>query len=281
MNVVATTSLTVAEKVKLALNYGNGNVMLNVAGTLTNNGWIESADDNDNTITFDPEFVTAQKGVIYANIETGATLKNLGKLSRKSEAKYSEEKDPAYGRLENLVELLYRGDDKTLGDFAGTFGNGPRVEVMDCSVGNLETSGKFSTTEDAWKATINHNGRAVTKDVLLNLLADGEEVTISQDGQSYSALAVQFSSSYPNHSYVLYLPEGFDSIEGIVSLTDDARQTACDIEDGTLETMPYLAKTWFYVENAGVLNLSESVWAYGHLKQMTEDAGLFGDFTNK
>ena len=281
VNVAATTSLTVAEKVKLALNYGNGNVMLNVAGTLTNNGWIESADDNDNTITFDPEFVTAQKGVIYANIETGATLKNLGKLSRKSEAKYSKEKDPAYGRLENLVELLYRGVDKTLGDFAGTFGNGPRVEVMDHSVGNLETSGKFSTTEDAWKATINHDGRAVTKDVLLNLLANGKEVTISQDGQSYSALAVQFSSSYPNHSYVLYLPEGFDSIEGIVGLTDDARQTACDIEDGTLETMPYLAKTWFYVENAGVLNLSESVWAYGHLKQMTEDAGLFGDFTNK
>lgn len=281
VNVAAKTSLTVAEKVKLALNYGNGNVMLNVAGTLTNNGWIESADDNDNTITFDPEFDTAQKGVIYANIKTGATLKNLGKLSRKSEAKYSKEKDPAYGRLENLVELLYRGDDKILGAFAGTFGNGPRVEVMDYSVDNLETFGKFSTTEDAWKKTINHSGRAVKKDVLLNLLANGKEVTIRQDGQSYSALAVQFSSSYPNYSYVLYLPEGFDSIEGIVDLTDDARQTACDIEDGSLETMPYLAKTWFYVENAGVLNLSESVWAYGHLKQMTEDAGLFGDFTNK
>ena len=280
VNVAAATSLTVAEKVKLALNYGDGDVMLNVAGTLTNNGWIESADDNDNTITFDPEFDIAQKGVIYANIEAGATLKNLGKLSRESEAKYSEKKNPAYGRLEDLVELLYRGTDTTLGDFAGTFGDGPRVEVMDCAVDKLENDGKFSTTEDAWKATINYGGRAVTKTVLLNLLANGTKVTISQDGQSYSALAVTFSSSYPNYSYVLYLPEGFDSIEGIVDLTDDARQTACDIEDGTLETMPYLAKTWFYVENAGVLNLSESVWAYGHLKQMTEDAGLFGDFTN-
>ena len=104
VTVAATTDLTVVEGVKLMVlkeNASFNDPMLDIAGTLTNNGSIDTKDGD------------TKANKIYTVVQANAQLINNGDLSKAAVMKFNE---TAADKLSALVEGLY---DETEGDYRG------------------------------------------------------------------------------------------------------------------------------------------------------------------
>ncbi|WP_277123045.1 hypothetical protein [Bacteroides ndongoniae] len=239
----------------------NANTMLKVAGQLTNAGTIDTEDSN----------TVGEPNNINVVIDATGKLINKGKLSKKSEPKYSGE---AYDQLIDLIGKL-KNEDGT--KFVGQFGNLlPRVEKWD----NNPNNGWIGNTVD-WAP------REFGKDRLLNTLSQG---TFGQS-QGFWYIQWQVGSSYL--TMYLGLPANQEPTQEFKDLVKNLN----DSEDGMFNTAfaeavngiqtPYLNKTWFSSQNSGTLDLSHAgedkvnCWAYGKNVQVTNKAVKIGFFNNE
>lgn len=258
VDVAAATSLDVAENVKLVINYVDyndvtANYMLNIAGTLTNYGWIdteESASDNDPN-----ELSTSVMG----------SLVNKGQLSQP----YSEKYGDAYEKLAKLISGLYttesgrspyEGDLIALGE--------PRVELIDD-----ENATKFV---DNWDLIHKYSENAVTADRLKDIIVNGELTYVA----GYQAVKCKGNVEW----YYIYLGGGNSNTQDVITDEEFAEWktiiSELDFTDGVLEANPKIGKTLFDVVNfpAGAyIDLNGGV-AYGQLPDEWE-GNVAGSFT--
>lgn len=258
VDVAAATSLDVAKNVKLVINYEaydyvTANYMLNIAGTLTNYGWIdteESTTDNDPN-----ELSTSVTG----------SLVNKGQLSQP----YSEKYGDAYGKLADLISGLYttesgrspyEGDQIEQGE--------PRVELI--------ADGNATEFVNNWDLIHKYSENAVTADRLKDIIVNGELTYVA----GYQTIKCQGNVEW----YYIYLGGGNSNTQDVITDEEFAEWKTIigelDFTDGVLEANPKIGKTLFDIVNfpAGAsINLNEGE-AYGQLP--AEWGGtLTGSFT--
>ena len=261
--VEAAADLTVAEGVTLMLQnvnaYANFNApMLDIAGTLVNNGSIDTKDG------------ATEANNIYTVIRQGGVLDNNGYLSKKAELKYDE---TAFNELKELVLNLWNETDQGNGCvYRGTWGAGPRVDLV-----QNKTPMEYND-ETTWKNyTTNAPDNAVNQVRLEYILANGvwsDEVVYN--GQTFKTL-VAVHPSNGSYSYLLYLPEENMTEE----MTDIWKEILDDekykLSDGVLFSNYNVNGTWFYAHNYGQLDLSaEDSGAWGEVWQKSRTAGVTG-----
>lgn len=262
VDVQAKAALTVAKEVNMIIKNA-ASTMLNVAGTLTNNGTI-------NTV---PSSTVNQPNKI--NTFISGTLTNNGFLSQPSEYVYDND---AYQKLDAILGQLYDKNQGTNSYYRGFYANkAPRVDVINSTVANM-ASAKWND-ENTWKTnTTNVADNYVQKAEIINLLKSGSLVEV----QGYQAIAVNHTSGY---SFVLYLgaAEGDEYIspEEFATWQAIAKKNAFLITDkGAMGENLTTAKTWFYVtENRGTLDLTKGQ-AWGEIAKGMNKGTKIGDFEN-
>ena len=229
------------------------NYVMNIGGTLTNDGWIdteESASDNDPN-----ELSTSVTG----------SLVNKGQLSQP----YSEKYGDAYEKLAKLISGLYttksgrspyEGDQIALGE--------PRVELIDD-----ENATQFV---DNWDLIHQYPENAVTADRLKEIIANGELTYVA----GYQAIKCKGNAEW----YYIYLGGGNSNTQDVITDEEFAEWktiiSELDFTDGVLEANPKIGKTLFDIVNfpdGASINLKEGV-AYGQLPAEW-DGTLTGSFT--
>lgn len=262
VDVQAKAALTVAKEVNMIIKNA-ASTMLNVAGTLTNNGTI-------NTV---PSSTVGQPNKI--NTFISGTLTNNGFLSQPSEYVYDND---AYQKLDAVLGKLYDKAQNANSYYRGFYANlTPRVDVINSTVANI-ASAKWNN-ENTWNTnTTNDASNYVQKAEIINLLKSGSLV----DVEGYQAIAVNHMSGY---SFVLYLgaAEGDEYIspEEFATWKAIAKKNASLITDkGAMGENLTTAKTWFYVtENRGTLDLTKGQ-AWGEIAKGMNKGTKIGDFEN-
>lgn len=264
VTVEAAADLTVAEGVTLMLQNVNNDAsfdapMLDIVGTLTNNGKIDTKDGQD------------KANNIYTAIRQGGVLKNNGYLSKKAEFKYGEDN---YNALATLIEGLWNSTN-TNNPYSGTevkLGS-PRVELVnDANLTRWTNQTGLDKTNEA--------NNYVTLDRLEDILSKGSLVTI----EDYQAIKWAHPDAGSNWTYYMYL--GYNQGEEITgeqfaewkSIIDDAKTT---ITNEKLSANYTVNGTWFNAQNWGVLDLSSELSnAWGESENMIRTANKIGFFNN-
>ena len=264
VTVAANTDLTVVEGVKLMVlkeHASFNDPMLDIAGTLTNNGSIDTKDGD------------TKANKIYTVVQANAQLINNGDLSKAAVMKFDK---TAADKLSALVEGLY---DETEGDYKGEWnGQTPtaRVDIITKTTLDELKAGKGAWNgEEQWKSNLSHSGNEVTVDVIKKLMSEGTVVYVEQ----FQAIAVTRNNT---SCWVLYLggqgngtPKYSDSeIAEWKKMADDVRPS--DVE-GNFWNNYAVQGTWFYARNYGQVTLSGNEW--GDMWQMNENAGFTGALT--
>lgn len=265
VTVVATTDLTVVEGVKLMVLKENASFddpMLDIAGTLTNNGSIDTKDGD------------TEANKIYTVVQANAQLINNGDLSKAAVMKFNK---TAADKLSALVEGLY---DETEGDYRGEWnGQTPtaRVDIItNTTLDELKAGEGAWNGEEQWKSNLSHSDNKVTVDVIKKLMSEGTVVYVQQ----FQAIAVTRNNT---SCWVLYLggqgngtPKYSDSeIAEWKKMADDVRPS--DVK-GNFWNNYAVQGTWFYAYNYGQVTLSGNEW--GDMWQMSENAGFTGALTD-
>ena len=264
VNVPANTDLTVDKGVKVMVIKAGANFtnpLLNIAGTLTNNGQI------------DTEYKSTRND-IYTVIAEGGLLKNYGYLSQEAELKYNTTYHKA---LANLIDNLYIGESNAKNPYAGTFTTGvfaPRVELVnDADMQTWTGQTGLDKTDQA--------NNYVDADRLKAILTEGTLVTI----QEYQAIKYTHPNAGGNWTYYLYLGyrEGKSiSDKEFAEWQDIMTDNKISITEDKLGANYTEQGTWFNVQNWGTLDLSaEDDRAWGESKEMTDRATKIGFFENE
>ena len=265
VTVAATTDLTVVEGVKLMVlkeNASFNDPMLDIAGTLTNNGSIDTKDGD------------TKANKIYTVVQANAQLINNGDLSKAAVMKFNE---TAADKLSALVEGLY---DETEGDYRGEWNEQTptaRVDIITSTTLEELMAGVGAWNgEEQWKSNLSYSDNKVTVDVIHKLMSEGTVVYV----EKFQAIAVKRDN---NSCWVLYLggqgdgtPKYNDSeIAEWKKMADDVRPS--DVE-GYFWNNYAVQGTWFYARNYGQVTLSGNEW--GDMWQMSENAGFTGALTD-
>ena len=268
MDVAKAANLTINKEVSVILAKSN-ETMLNVAGTLLNKGYIDTEEGNKQHI----------------NTVISGTLTNEGRLSQSSGPKYGTE----FNEMTQLILNLWNGTN-----FAGEF-NGARIDLVDVKNGNEY----YSKNENTWNTQI-ARGDVTGEWVLNRLFTEGSlEMVKWSDGQSYQAITVSYIAkegvpAQADWKVAFYL--GGNAGEEVLSATEwntiqaagadyfNAAMTVAKA-DGTIDQMPTINKTWFYVtKNTGILDLTyaekhKESWAYGEIVD-NKSGKLYGEFNS-
>lgn len=261
VNVAEGSALTVEKNVNLIIGYETfveDNYMLNVAGTLTNNGTIDT-EDGEGGYTEDE-----YQGVNKLSAIVNGTLTNNWKISKPAEPKYEGEE---YDKIVTLIGGLNEGAK----GFCGVFGdNKPRIEKWDSN----ETSW---VGEDAMDWNSN-----VTIDHVKGIIAQGEVKMV----QDYAAIVGKINGV--TAALYLGLPKGEEATEAYINAlrdTDEFDTAYAWAVDGA--PTPVLTTTWLYVyKNNGTINLKPAYengnggWAYGEVLD-NENGIINGEFSKK
>ena len=265
VTVATGNDLTVGEGLKLMILKENASFdapMLDIYGTLTNDGKIDTKDGENGAAK------------IYTVVRANAQLINNGDLSKAAVMKFNE---TAADKLTTLVEGLY---DETEGDYKGEWNETTltaRVDIItDTTLDQLKAGNGTWNGEDQWKANLNHIGNEVTADVIKKLMSEGTIVYVQQ----FQAIAVTRTN---NSCWVLYLggqgndtPKYSDSeFAEWKKMADDVRPS--DVKGNFWNNYP-VQGTWFYAHNYGQVTLSGNEW--GDMWQMNETAGFTGALTD-
>lgn len=275
VNVPANTDLTVDEGVKVMVVSTGADFdepLLNIAGTLTNNGQIDTEDG------------AAEANDIYTVISKGGLLKNNGKLSKDAVLKYNK------NVMNKMTGLIAGLNNASTSDYRGTWGgNIPRVDLIEAKASNIVdgTADAEWNPEDTWKSNLNQSGNAVTSDVIKHLFAYGQLATV----QGYQAIVVAYpTDTYKDSwSYVLYLGGPNTGNTEVVSESElttwNAIATDTKAADENVDGLfaNYAVQgTWFNVQNWGTLDLSaENSHAWGESEEMDRQAHKIGYFDNE
>ena len=248
-------NLTIEKNVDMVINYNASKNVLNIAGTLTNEGWI----DTEESTTDVPN---------YLNASITGSLDNNGQLCQPYTEKYET---TAYAALSNLISALYNKSTGK-GEYAGTAPGEelPRVELMNSA---------NATGWNGWDALSDSDGNKVTYDMLYGILTDGNAELTTVDG--YQAIKSQFPT---NESYYYYIYLGGSRNDDVISDAQFAEwkniMTELNFTNGVLENNPMIGKTFFYVAQfprGASIDFWDGV-AYGGLVQGWEGT-ISGDFT--
>lgn len=242
--------LTIGEKVKLHVVYkkfsaSSKNYMMDIAGKLTNNGWIDT--DESNTDVANNLSVLVQ-----------GELLNNGKLSQKAIPGFS----PSDSEYKFVLSIMNTFFDKN-GSFLGT----------------TSTSGKriMKVTKNK---TLNNwadcgNGMPFTKEQLAGILKSASSVKnigAIFAGDNWAGMIIISGS----HKYILH--DGnhvgssiFDkytdttAAKNALTKTDKGGIYLADVVFGIQKNAVY-GPTWFYIyENTGIVDLLNKEWAYGEI----------------
>ena len=264
VTVVAAADLTVDEGVTLMLQNVENDAsfdapMLDIAGTLTNNGKIDTKDGQD------------KANNIYTAIRQDGVLKNNGYLSKEAEFKYGEDN---YNALATLIKGLWNSTN-TNNPYSGT-----KVELGSPRVELVNDANLTKWTNQTGLNKTNEANNYVTLDRLEDILSEGSLVTI----ENYQAIKWAHPDAGSNWTYYMYL--GYDQREEITdeqfaewkSIIDDAKTT---ITDEKLSANYTVNGTWFNAQNWGVLDLSSELGnAWGESENMIRTANKIGYFNN-
>ena len=251
-------NLTIEKNVDMVISYNAVANVLSIAGSLTNEGWI----DTEESLSGTPNRLNA--GV------TGR-LVNKGQLSQPYTFKYNED---VYGVMTDLVKKLWNQDN-----FIGTYaGNMPRLDFIDPSTGKWSDK----TTWEGYKT-----GRVsdLQNQYFIEMFSTGKlEMIPDANNGLYQAVVVNATSGWKAAFYL-----GGGQSEEVLSEAEwnaikdggkDYIEAAMDAY-GVAGNMPKIGKTLFYVTDfpAGAsIDLSEGV-AYGEL--VPEYKGtITGSFSN-
>lgn len=264
VTVEAAADLTVAKGVTLMLQNVNNDAsfnapMLDIVGTLANNGKIDTKDGQD------------KANNIYTAIRQGGVLKNNGYLSKEAEFKYGEDN---YNALATLIEGLWNSTN-TNNPYSGTVValGSPRVELVN-------DADLVQWTNETGLNKTNQANNYVTLDRLEDILSEGSLVTI----EDYQAIKWAHPNVGGNWTYYMYL--GYNKGEKITdeqfnewkSIIDDAKTT---ITNEKLSANYTVNGTWFNAQNWGVLDLSSELGnAWGESENMIRTANKIGYFNN-
>ena len=265
VTVAAATDLTVVEGVKLMVLKENASFddpMLDIAGTLTNNGSIDTKDGD------------TKANKIYTVVQANAQLINNGDLSKAAVMKFNE---TAADKLSALVEGLY---DETEGDYKGEWNEQTPTARVDIITGTtldeLEAGEGAWNSRGQWENNLGHSGNEVTVEVINKLMSEGTVVYVQQ----FQAIAVKRNN---DSCWVLYLggqgngtPKYSNyEIAEWKKMADDVRPS--DVK-GNFWNNYAVQGTWFYARNYGQVTLSGNEW--GDMWQMSENAGFTGALTD-
>lgn len=264
VTVAANTDLTVVEGVKLMVLKENASIidpMLDIAGTLTNNGSIDTKDGD------------TKANKIYTVVQANAQLINNGDLSKAAVMKFNE---PAADKLSALVVGLY---DETEGDYRGEWNEQTptaRVDIITNTTLDKLMAGKGTWNDkEQWESNLSYSDNRVTVDVIKKLMSEGKVVYV----QHYQAIAVTRDNT---SCWVLYLGgQGNGSPKYSDSEIAEWKKMAGDVRPSDVEGNFWnnyaVQGTWFYAHNYGQVTLSGNEW--GDMWQMSENAGFTGALT--
>lgn len=242
--------LTIGEKVKLHVVYkkfstSSKNYMMNIAGKLTNNGWIDT--DESNTDVANNLSVLVQ-----------GELLNNGKLSQKAIPGFS----PSDSEYKFVLSIMNTFFDKN-GNFLGDLGtNGKRIM-------KVAKSKKLTGWTDCG------NGVSFTKADLAGILKSAssvENIGAIFAGDNWAGMIIISG----NYKYILH--DGnhvgssiFDkytdttAAKNALTKTDKGGIYLADVVFGIQKNAVY-GPTWFYIyENTGIVDLLNKEWAYGEI----------------
>lgn len=252
VDVQAKAALTVAKEVNMIIKNA-ASTMLNVAGTLTNNGTINTVE----SATY------GQPNNISTIIAKGGTLVNKGILSQPSTNVYLNT-DQKYANLSKFITDNFHYEN---GEYQGI--NDIRVEFF---------ANKNLT--DVLNETWTSNNVAVSAEIFAQLLYKGSVKLIGTSGAKYAAYCIVANGGV----YALYFGndqgDNTDILNGIRNYRINANVPyAAEVLAG-VKSMPTTAKTWFFVtENYGTLNLAEGK-AWGEIAKGMNKGTKIGDFEN-
>lgn len=251
-------NLTIEKNVDMMISYNAMANVLNIAGSLTNEGWIDTEESLEGT----PNRLNA--GV------TGS-LVNKGQLSQPYTFKYDEN---VYGVMTDLVNKLWN-QDNFIGTYAAYM---PRLDFIDPST--EEWSGKST-----WEKYKKDRESDLQDEYFIEMFSTGKlEMIPDKNDGLYQAVVVNTTGGWKAAFYL-----GGGQKEEVLNeaewnaIKDGGRdyiEAAMDAY-GVAGNMPKIGKTLFYVTNfpAGAsIDLSEGV-AYGEL--VPEYKGtITGSFSN-
>ena len=266
VNVAEGSALTVEKDVNLVIGYeafATDNYMLNVAGTLINNGTIDTEDGEGG-------YTDTYNGVNKLSAIVNGTLTNNWKISKPAEPMYSGDN---YDALIDLISTLYvnggENKDKIIGGFAGDVDI--RIEKWDTEDGSF-------AAENEWT---NRQFQEFGKDRLYSVLtgelksASGYYYLSASISGSYAALYLGYNTEVPPVEFTNYLK----------GLSREEFETAYNEAVEKIAT-PVLTTTWLYVyKNNGTINLKPAYengnegWAYGVVLD-NKNGIINGEFSN-
>ena len=247
--------LTVGKNVRMVIKYNATANVLNIAGAMTNNGWIDTEESTSDVPN-------------YLNASITGSLDNNGQLCQPYTEKYETS---AYAELESLISGLYNKSTGK-GEYAGTAPGEelPRVELMNDA---------NATEWNGWDNLSNSDGNNVTYDMLYGILTDDEAELTTVGG--YQAIKSQFPT---NASYYYYIYLGGGLNKNVITDAQFAEwkeiMSELNFTNGVLEDNPMIGKTYFYVAQfprGASIDFWDGV-AYGGLVQGWEGT-ISGDFT--
>lgn len=236
-------NLTIEKNVDMMINYNAKANVLNIAGSLTNEGWIDTNENLSGTPN-------------RLNVGVTGSLVNKGQLSQPYTFKYDEN---VYGVMTDLVKKLWNGKN-----FIGTYASYmPRLDFIDPGTGEW-------SDEPTWNGYKTSRESDLQDKYFISMFSDGElEMIPSANNDLYQAVVVDASG----WKAAFYL--GGSQNEEVLSEAEwnAIKAGGKDYIEATMnaygvaENMPKIGKTLFYVTNfpAGAsIDLSEGV-AYGEL----------------
>lgn len=236
--------------------------MLDIAGTLTNKGSIDTKDG------------ASGANHIYTAIRANGRLINNGTLSKAAVMKFDKD---AAGKLQTLVEGLY---NETGNDYNGQWNAQTptaRVDILtNTTLSKLEKGEGEWNTKEEWEKNLSYSGNEVTVDVLNMLMSQGTVVYV----ENFQAIAVKRDQ---NSCWVLYLGgQGNGTPKYTDSEINEWKEMATDSRPSTAEGNFWnnypVQGTWFHAQNWGDLDLSAGD-AWGDVWQMSRNASVKGSLT--
>lgn len=242
--------LTIGEKVKLRVLYkkfsaSSKNYMMDIAGKLTNNGWIDTEESNTDVAN-------------NLSVLVQGELLNNGKLSQKAIPGFS----PSDSEYKFVLSIMNTFFDKN-GNFLGDLGtNGKRIM-------KVAKSKKLTNWTDCG------NGELFTKADLAGILKSAssvENIGAIFAGDNWAGMIIISG----NNKYILH--DGnhvgssiFDkytdttAAKNALTKTDKGGIYLADVVFGIQKNAVY-GPTWFYIyENTGIVDLLNKEWAYGEI----------------
>lgn len=241
--------LTIGEKVKLHVVYkkfstSSKNYMMNIAGKLTNNGWIDT--DESSTDVANNLSVLVQ-----------GELLNNGKLSQKAIPGFSPS-DSEYKFVQSIMNTFFDKNGNFLGDL-GT--NGKRIMKV---AKNKNLTG--------WADC--GNGMPFTKEQLaeiLKLASSVEKIGAIFKDKWAGMIIISGNNKYILHDGNEVGSSIFDKytdtteVKNALTKTDKGGIYLADVVFGIQKNAVY-GPTWFYIyENTGIVDLLNKEWAYGEI----------------